>query len=55
MIKNLRIYFDHDYPTAVLNKRKEYNEVKRALKEKKIRFQTPYQGFTTQLKRPQKI
>ncbi|CAI5697253.1 unnamed protein product [Oreochromis niloticus] len=42
MIKNRRIYFDHDYPTAILNKRKEYNEVKRVLKEKKIHFQTPY-------------
>ncbi|CAI5682669.1 unnamed protein product [Oreochromis niloticus] len=42
VIKNLRIYFDHDYPTAVLNKRKEYNEVKWALKENKILCQTPY-------------
>lgn len=41
-VKKRRIYFDHDYPTAVLNKRKEYNEVKRALKEMKILFQTPY-------------
>lgn len=37
-----KIYFDHDYPTAVLQKRKEYKEVKKVLKEKKIRFQTPY-------------
>lgn len=37
-----KIYFDHDYPPAVLQKRKEYTEVKKALKEKKIRFQTPY-------------
>ncbi|CAM4703686.1 unnamed protein product [Leuciscus chuanchicus] len=36
------IYFDHDYPTAILNRRKEYNEAKRILREKKIRFQIPY-------------
>lgn len=41
-VNNQRIYFDHDYPTAILTCRKEYNEAKRALKEKKIRFQTPY-------------
>lgn len=37
-----KIYFDHDYPPAVLQKRKEYTEVKKVLKENKIRFQTPY-------------
>ncbi|KAI2650820.1 LINE-1 retrotransposable element ORF1 protein [Labeo rohita] len=37
-----KIYFDHDYPPAVLQKRKEYSEVKKALKDRKIRFQTPY-------------
>lgn len=41
-INNQRIYFDHDYPLAILNNRKEYNEAKRVLREKKIRFQTPY-------------
>lgn len=41
-MNNQRIYFDHDYPTAILTCRKEYNEAKRVLKEKKIRFQTPY-------------
>lgn len=41
-LNNQRLFFDHDYPAAILNKRKEYNEVKRVLKEKKIRFQTPY-------------
>lgn len=42
LLNGQRIYFDHDYPAAILNKRKEYNEVKRVLKEKRIRFQTPY-------------
>lgn len=37
-----KIYFDHDYPPAVLQKRKDYSQVKKVLKEKKIRFQTPY-------------
>ncbi|XDV19595.1 hypothetical protein PO909_025041 [Leuciscus waleckii] len=41
-VNTQRIYFDHDYPTAILNRRKEYNEAKRILREKKIRFQTPY-------------
>lgn len=58
--KKLRIYSDHDYPTAVLNKLK-YNKVKRALKEKKISFQIPYPARLrvfykegTQLRRLQK-
>jgi len=41
-MNNQRFFFDHDYPTAILSKRKEYIEAKRVLKEKKIRFQTPY-------------
>ncbi|KAM4578642.1 uncharacterized protein V3H82_008008 [Fundulus diaphanus] len=36
------IYFDHDYPPTVLQKRKEYSEAKRILKQKKIRFQSPF-------------
>ena len=36
------IYFDQDYPPAVLQKRKEYSEAKRVLKQNKIRFQTPF-------------
>lgn len=36
------IYFDHDYAPAVLQKRKEYSEAKRVLKQNKIRFQTPF-------------
>lgn len=42
LLNEQRIFFDHDYPAAVLNKRKEYNEVKPILREKRIRFQTPY-------------
>lgn len=41
-VNTQRIYFDRDYPTAILNRRKEYNEAKRILREKKIQFQTPY-------------
>lgn len=40
--KGKRINFDHDYATGVLKKRREYAEVKRLLKEKGIRFQTPF-------------
>ncbi|RXN25930.1 LINE-1 type transposase domain-containing 1 [Labeo rohita] len=37
-----RIFFDHDYATEILQRRREYAEIKRALKAKQIRFQTPY-------------
>lgn len=37
-----QIYFDQDYPPAVLQKRKEYSEAKRVLKHNSIRFQTPF-------------
>lgn len=33
--------FDHDYATEVIRKRKEYNGIKKILKERGIRFQTP--------------
>lgn len=36
------IYFDQDYPPAIVQKRKEYSEAKRVLKQKQIRFQTPF-------------
>lgn len=36
-----RLSFDHDYATEVLSKRKEYTTIKKTLKEKGIRFQTP--------------
>lgn len=36
------VYFDHDYPAEIVKKRKEYNAIKKTLKEKAIRFQTPY-------------
>ena len=37
-----QIFFDQDYPPAVLQKRKEYSEAKRVLKHNSIRFQTPF-------------
>lgn len=37
-----RIYFDHDYSQGVLQKRKAYANVKAALKDRDIRFQTPF-------------
>lgn len=36
------IAFAHDLPTEVNNKMKEYKGIKKILKEKQIRFQTPY-------------
>uniref|UniRef100_A0A3Q3GY08 L1 transposable element RRM domain-containing protein n=1 Tax=Labrus bergylta TaxID=56723 RepID=A0A3Q3GY08_9LABR len=40
-VQEKRVFFDHDYAENVQKKRKEYNPIKRVLKEKKIRFQTP--------------
>lgn len=40
--KNTRFFVDHDYPAAVLKKRYEYTEAKKILRERKIKFQTPY-------------
>ena len=37
-----RINLDHDYAPDVLKKRREYVEAKSVLKEKSIRFQTPF-------------
>lgn len=37
-----RVIIDHDYAPEILKQRKEYTEAKRVLKEKKIRFQTPF-------------
>ena len=37
-----KVFLDHDYAPEVLRKRKEYAEAKKVLKEKKIRFQTPF-------------
>jgi hypothetical protein len=36
------VFFDHDYAGEILKRRKEYTPIKKALKEKGIRFQTPY-------------
>lgn len=37
-----RLYFDNDYAADVMEKRKAYGPIRAALKEKGIRFQTPY-------------
>ncbi|CAM4671508.1 unnamed protein product [Leuciscus chuanchicus] len=37
-----RVYFDHDYPSDILSKRKSYNPIRKMLKEKGCRFQTMY-------------
>lgn len=37
-----QIYFDQDYSPVVMQKRKEYAEAKRVLKQKNIRFHTPF-------------
>uniref|UniRef100_A0A3B5QUP4 L1 transposable element RRM domain-containing protein n=1 Tax=Xiphophorus maculatus TaxID=8083 RepID=A0A3B5QUP4_XIPMA len=36
------IHFDHDYAPEIVKKRREYNVIKKALKAKGIRFQTPF-------------
>ncbi|KAK7906812.1 hypothetical protein WMY93_015424 [Mugilogobius chulae] len=42
MLDNKQIYFDHDYAYEVIEKRKSYGDIKKALKAKGIRFQTPF-------------
>ncbi|KAK1904225.1 LINE-1 type transposase domain containing protein 1 [Dissostichus eleginoides] len=41
LMEGRRLSFDHDYATEVVLKRKVYVGIKRVLKEKNIRFQTP--------------
>lgn len=41
-IDGKRVYFDNDYTADVVEKRKAYGPLKAALKEKGVRFQTPY-------------
>lgn len=36
------IWFDHDYPPEIVQKRRSYQGIKTALREKSIRFQTPF-------------
>lgn len=40
IVEGRQIFFDHDYPTKVLIKRKSYSEIRKTLKDKKIHFQT---------------
>lgn len=40
-LADIPIYFDHDYAVEVVHKRKTYTTIKKILKEKAIRFQTP--------------
>lgn len=35
-----RIQFDHEYPTEIVQKHRTYSDIKKALKEKGIHFQT---------------
>lgn len=41
-LNNKPIFFDHDYAYEVMGKRRAYGGIKKALKEKGIRFQTPF-------------
>ncbi len=40
-INGKRVYFDHDYPAEIIKKRKEYAPLRKVLKERGLRFQTP--------------
>lgn len=37
---NRPLFFDHDYATEIVKKRREYNVIKKGLKEKGVHFQT---------------
>lgn len=41
IVEGRQIFFDHDFTTEVLKKRKSYSEIKKTPKDKQIRFQTP--------------
>lgn len=41
-LNNKPIFFDHDYAYEVMEKRRAYGGIKKVLKEKGIRFQTPF-------------
>lgn len=40
-LNNTQLFFDHDYTTEVVQRRKTYMKIKKILKENGIRFQTP--------------
>lgn len=40
MWNNKKVSLDHDYPSFILRRRREYAEVRKVLKEKRILFQT---------------
>lgn len=40
-LKGRRVYFDQDYPAETQKKRKAYTPIRKLLKEKGLRFQTP--------------
>ncbi len=40
-INRKRVYFDHDYTAEIIKKRKEYAPLRKVLKERGLRFQTP--------------
>lgn len=41
-VADKQIQFDHDYPTEIVQKRRSYIGIKKVLKERGTRFQTPY-------------
>ena len=48
-VNGKRVFFDHDYADSVQKKRKEYAPIKKALLEKKIKFQTPMTRMRVEL------
>ncbi|CAL9702102.1 unnamed protein product [Knipowitschia caucasica] len=42
VFEGCRVYIDHDYAPEVIKMRKEYSEAKKVLRDKKIRFHTPF-------------
>lgn len=41
-VGNSKVFFDHDYSLGVLKKRREYRHAKKVLKERGVRFRTPF-------------
>uniref|UniRef100_A0A672IJM8 L1 transposable element RRM domain-containing protein n=1 Tax=Salarias fasciatus TaxID=181472 RepID=A0A672IJM8_SALFA len=42
LVNNKQVFFDHDYASEVMEKRRAYGGIKKALKQQGIRFQTPF-------------
>lgn len=43
-VEGKRVFFEQDFPTEILKKRRAYGDIRKTLKENGLRFQTLYPG-----------